>query len=77
MEVWGRILRHPSYFGFYYYSLGTQVLLMNPVGVVGYVFALNWFFQGRIEYEEATLIEFFGPRYQEYMKETGIWIPLF
>ncbi len=44
-------LRHPSYFGFWWWGLGTQVVLGNWVCLVGYVVVLWRFFSGRIESE--------------------------
>lgn len=41
-------LRHPSYFGFFWWALGTQVLVGNKVCLAGYTFALWNFFNRRI-----------------------------
>ena len=40
--------RHPSYFGFFWWGLGTQLLLGNAVCFVGYTLVLWKFFYGRI-----------------------------
>ena len=40
--------RHPSYFGFFWWALGTQVLVGNKVCFVGYLCALWTFFSRRI-----------------------------
>ncbi|MCJ1337359.1 hypothetical protein MMC09_002641 [Bachmanniomyces sp. S44760] len=45
------ILRHPSYFGFFWWALGTQVVLGNSICLLGYVVALSRFFENRIESE--------------------------
>jgi protein-S-isoprenylcysteine O-methyltransferase len=42
-------LRHPSYFGFFWWALGTQVLVGNKVSLVGYAIALWTFFHRRIK----------------------------
>ena len=42
--------RHPAYAGFFWYSVGTQVLLANPVALLGYIAALYKFFVERIAY---------------------------
>ncbi|KAH3673965.1 hypothetical protein OGATHE_001945 [Ogataea polymorpha] len=68
--------RHPSYAGFFYWALGTQVLLCNPFSFIAFYFMLQRFFSRRIRYEESTLIQFFGPAYLEYMKKTRVWIPI-
>lgn len=71
----GRFLRHPSYFGWYWWSVGTQLLLCNPVCAVLYAAAVSQFFRNRIPYEEAMLIDFFGRSYIEYMRKSRIGIP--
>ena len=52
-------LRHPSYFGFFWWGLGTQVVLGNTVCLVGYGVVLWRFFRRRIE---SMLIPFRGLR---------------
>lgn len=44
-------LRHPSYFGFFWWALGTQVLVGNKICLLGYVIALWTFFNRRIRGE--------------------------
>lgn len=44
-------LRHPSYFGFFWWGLGTQLVLGNVVCLVGYAVVLWRFFRRRIESE--------------------------
>lgn len=44
-------LRHPAYFGWFWWSVGTQVLLANPLSVLAYSYASWKFFHGRIPYE--------------------------
>ncbi|MCJ1467100.1 hypothetical protein MMC07_005722 [Pseudocyphellaria aurata] len=68
-------LRHPSYFGFWCWGLGTQVVLGNWICLVGYAVVLWRFFSGRIEKEEELLIEFFGDEYVQYRKRTPVGIP--
>ena len=69
------ILRHPSYTGFYWWAVGTQLVLGNPICFILYLLALNQFFRDRIEYEEVTLVKFFGPSYLSYRKTSFIGIP--
>ncbi|CAG7935372.1 unnamed protein product [Penicillium olsonii] len=68
-------LRHPSYFGFFWWGLGTQLVLGNAVCFVGYALVLWRFFSSRIKREEAYLISFFGDEYVRYRKETPVGIP--
>ncbi|KAF4762434.1 hypothetical protein HAV15_007424 [Penicillium sp. str.  len=70
-----RYLRHPSYFGFFWWGLGTQLVLGNMVCFVGYSLVLWRFFSSRIKREEAYLISFFGDEYVQYRKATPVGIP--
>ena len=88
--------RHPGYAGWFWWSVGTQILLVNPVRaarqllsplsshrqrstwqicIVGFAAASFKFFSARIEYEEETLIEFFGDAYKQYRAKTPTLIP--
>ncbi|XP_031649892.1 protein-S-isoprenylcysteine O-methyltransferase isoform X4 [Oncorhynchus kisutch] len=67
--------RHPSYVGWFYWSIGTQVMLCNPVCIAGYTMASWRFFRERIEEEELSLLHFFGEDYLEYKKKVGTGLP--
>ncbi|KAI2806598.1 hypothetical protein BLOT_008555, partial [Blomia tropicalis] len=69
------IWRHPSYVGWFYWSIGTQIILINPFSFIGYVVVTWRFFQHRIYYEEATLVQFFGVKYLEYKRTVPTGIP--
>ncbi|KFH48855.1 Protein-S-isoprenylcysteine O-methyltransferase-like protein [Hapsidospora chrysogenum ATCC 11550] len=68
-------LRHPSYFGFFYWGLGTQLVLGNVVCFVAYAGVLWVFFRDRIRKEEAKLVEFFRGDYVAYRERVGTKIP--
>eukprot|EP00485_Elphidium_margaritaceum_P002969 CAMPEP_0202707762 /NCGR_PEP_ID=MMETSP1385-20130828/20054_1 /ASSEMBLY_ACC=CAM_ASM_000861 /TAXON_ID=933848 /ORGANISM="Elphidium margaritaceum" /LENGTH=106 /DNA_ID=CAMNT_0049366547 /DNA_START=469 /DNA_END=789 /DNA_ORIENTATION=- len=68
-------LRHPSYCAYFYWAIGTQILLGNPVCAVAYALVTWKFFQTRIEYEEHFLCKFFKDEYEEYRKMTYVGIP--
>lgn len=68
-------LRHPSYFGFFYWGLGTQLVLGNTICFVVYSAVLFKFFQHRIKVEEEKLVQFFGDDYVEYRKRVGTLMP--
>jgi len=53
------ILRHPSYVGFFYWAVGTQMLLCNPISTILYGLAAWTFFRHRVAYEEQTLKIYF------------------
>ncbi|KAG7520351.1 protein-S-isoprenylcysteine O-methyltransferase [Solea senegalensis] len=67
--------RHPSYVGWFYWSIGTQILLCNPVCTLGYTIASWRFFRERIEEEEVSLINFFAEDYVEYKKKVPTGLP--
>ena len=60
------LCRHPSYVGWFYWSIATQLILVNPVCLVAYALASWSFFKIRIEEEEVTLVNFFGKEYVDY-----------
>ncbi|OAL48197.1 prenyl cysteine carboxyl methyltransferas-like protein Ste14 [Pyrenochaeta sp. DS3sAY3a] len=67
--------RHPSYFGFFWWGIGTQVMLGNTICLLAYAGVLWYFFMKRITHEEKHLINFFGEEYQAYRARTRVWIP--
>lgn len=69
------ISRHPSYFGFYLWSIGIEIMCCNPICFIAFTFILFKFFKNRILLEEKLLIQFFGEEYLEYKKKVGILIP--
>ena len=70
-----KYLRHPSYVGFYYWSIGTQLLLNNWLSLVIFSAASLMFFRRRIPYEEESLLEHFPGEYEAYAKSTWVGIP--
>lgn len=70
------LLRHPSYAGWFYWAIGTQILLQNPICTVLFTLISCSFFKDRILFEEATLIEFFGQEYETYRRRVGLWMPI-
>lgn len=72
--IYGR-LRHPAYFGFFWWAVGTQLALGNVVCLVAYLATLLPFFAKRIRREEEHLVRFFGDEYETYRKSVGTGIP--
>ncbi|XP_034945982.1 protein-S-isoprenylcysteine O-methyltransferase [Chelonus insularis] len=70
-----KLCRHPSYVGWFYWSLGTQLILQNPICFVAYTIASWQFFYSRVTIEEITLLNFFGQEYVKYQKEVGTGLP--
>lgn len=69
------VMRHPSYVGWFWWSIGTQIILANPICVVMYTLASWMFFKSRIHVEEITLINFFGHEYIKYKQEVPTGVP--
>lgn len=69
------VWRHPSYTGWFLWSLGTQIVLINPICLIGYAVVSRDFFRHRIHDEEQILIEFFGEEYIEYRKQVPCGVP--
>jgi len=69
------VCRHPSYVGWFLWSLGSQVVLVNPLCLIIYGVVSFAFFKERIYVEEYTLIAFFGDQYRDYQKTVGTGIP--
>jgi len=69
------ICRHPSYLGWFLWSVGSQVLLVNPVCLIFYTAVTFLFFKERIYVEEYTLIAFFGDEYRQYQQRAGSGLP--
>jgi len=69
------ILRHPSYVGFFYWSIGTQLLLGNLLHSTAFAIVSWSFFQRRIAYEEESLCKFFPDQYPAYVARSYMGIP--
>ena len=70
-----RICRHPSYFGFFLWSIGIEIMCVNPLCTIGFAYILLHFFRVRIETEEKYLIRFFGMEYIKYRREVPSLMP--
>ena len=68
-------VRHPSYVGWFLWSLGTQVVLLNPICFVLYTGVTWTFFNERIYAEEYLLLRFFGNAYSDYQAKVPAGIP--
>lgn len=67
--------RHPSYLGFFWWALGTQMCLLNIVSFFVFLIILWNFFHQRIKFEEKFLIQFFGEEYLRYRRRVPVGIP--
>ena len=70
-----RLCRHPSYFGFFLWSVGIEIMCVNPLCTIGFTIILYQFFKVRIEFEEEYLIKFFGMEYIKYRREVSNLMP--
>jgi len=69
------LCRHPSYVGWFYWSIATQVMVMNPVCTILYALFSWKFFSYRIQEEERTLLYFFGQEYASYQRNVPTGLP--
>ena len=70
-----RMFRHPSYVGFYYWSIGTQLCLGNVAHAMLFS-VVSWnFFHRRIPFEEESLCVLFPNEYPAYVAKTWMGIP--
>lgn len=53
----------------------SQVLLVNPICMIGYTLVSWSFFNKRVFYEEITLLNFFGTDYYDYQQKVGTGLP--
>lgn len=52
-----------------------QILVVNPICIIGYTIVSWSFFNQRVFYEEITLLNFFGNTYYNYQQTTGTGLP--
>ncbi|KAF7624720.1 hypothetical protein Mgra_00010005 [Meloidogyne graminicola] len=69
------LVRHPGYMGWMLWSIGTQLVLCNPICLIFYVCIGYRFLEERIYEEEKYLIEFFAERYIAYQRYVPCGIP--
>lgn len=69
------VIRHPAYFAFFWWGLGTQLVLGNPVCFVAYAAVLWRFFSIRIREEEIWLVNKYKEDYPEYRRRVPTRIP--
>lgn len=70
-----RFIRHPGYCGFLIWSVGTQIMLCNPISTIAFAVVVWHFFANRIPYEEYFLRQFFGAQYEEYAQQVLSGVP--
>jgi len=71
-----QVLRHPIFFGVYWWNVGSQMVLFNPVSFLVHSF-VGWFYFSRylIPREEKELHQLYPDQYPIYRKRTGVGIP--
>lgn len=69
------ISRHPGYLGWFLFSIGNQLLLVNPISFVIFIPISWYFFYDRIAVEEIYLEDFFGEAYVKYRNRVPTRIP--
>jgi len=68
-------VRHPTYTGWYLFSVFSQVMMLNPICIVLFSYAAFLFFSERVEEEEELLISFFGSEYVRYKSKVPSGLP--
>ncbi|ESW24607.1 hypothetical protein PHAVU_004G144800 [Phaseolus vulgaris] len=68
-------IRHPGYCGFLVWSVGTQIMLCNPISLIAFAAVVWRFFAKRIPYEEFFLRQFFGTQYEQYAQRVASGVP--
>ncbi|KAH3766555.1 Protein-S-isoprenylcysteine O-methyltransferase [Pelomyxa schiedti] len=71
-----RYLRHPSYTGYFWWTVGLCILMGNPISVIVFPSVMWSTYRSRVKFEEETLQKMFGQEYTDYKKQTFIGIPL-
>jgi protein-S-isoprenylcysteine O-methyltransferase len=70
-------IRHPGYFGWFYWTIASQLILANPICALGFAYQAWSFFADRIPREEKELSspEFFGQEYVDFRNRVPTLIP--
>ncbi|KAJ1323792.1 protein-S-isoprenylcysteine O-methyltransferase [Microdochium nivale] len=68
-------LRHPAYFGYFWWAVGTQLVMANRLSLLGFPVVLWSFFAGRVRIEEEMLERIHGREYDDYRRRVGTWMP--
>jgi protein-S-isoprenylcysteine O-methyltransferase len=71
-----RYIRHPAYLGWYVWTIGTQIMVLNPICLILFIVVAFFFFKDRIECEDNALTMFFKEEFIMYKKKTWSGIPL-
>ncbi|KAE9452861.1 hypothetical protein C3L33_15240, partial [Rhododendron williamsianum] len=68
-------VRHTGYCGFFIWSIGTQIMLGNPISTVAFAVVVWNLFARQIPYEEYFFRQFFGSEYDEYAHRLPSGVP--
>lgn len=69
-------MRHPGYFAWFWWAIGNQILLLNPICSVAFAIISWCIMKDQIQLEETYLIKMFGDDYINYKSKTPTHIPL-
>ncbi|KAJ8663456.1 hypothetical protein O0I10_000696 [Lichtheimia ornata] len=70
-----RMIRHPYFFGLYWWAIGVQITLLNPVGLAIFVFMLHDTLSQRIKLEDQNLQRLYHDIWNNYKAATPTWLP--
>lgn len=69
--IYGKI-RHPIYLSFILFSLGFELILLDPIMLILFIISfIGLFIQAKEE--ERILYEYFGQEYMKYKEKTGMF----
>ena len=71
-----RWLRHPSYIGFLFWAIGTQLVLCNVFALLGCAIFVTSSIAGKIRDEERYLTRMYGNDYLKYKARVSLLIPV-
>lgn len=69
------MIRHPYFFGLYWWTIGIQITLLNPICLVIFVFMLHDTLSQRIQLEDETLQRLYHDAWISYRAATPTWLP--
>lgn len=69
------VMRHPAYFGFFWWAVGTQMVLGNFFSLLAAVLVGWSTFAGRVKSDDESLGRSLGKPYLDYKRRVGTMMP--
>eukprot|EP00457_Paulinella_chromatophora_P007414 gb/GEZN01007437.1/.p1 GENE.gb/GEZN01007437.1/~~gb/GEZN01007437.1/.p1 ORF type:complete len:413 (-),score=30.76 gb/GEZN01007437.1/:299-1414(-) len=71
-----RYIRHPGYASYFWFCVGLELILLNPVSLLLHIYVLIEWFTRQCDHEEGHMMRNYGERYLQYHRRTFSGIPL-